>query len=230
MPGGQHEAQLRRGAHHQQLQLPQRLFRAQLVHVVDHQPQPVLQRRQVRQQPLDDRPPVQVRRRRQLPAPAPTPPPSGAARPAPTARTAADHARPRPTGTHAARSARPASADPGPQQHRLAAARRRRHHRHPRLRRQPPEQPRTGHDTSRTRTSGAAGSGLRAPGRPHSPSSHDRQLARPVAVSLSSPAIPNASARRRRVRAMAHQCGRSGAGPVPPGASHLMKYQNSGVA
>jgi len=66
VPVGQHEPQARRGPHDQQLQLPQRVG-AQLLHVVDHQPQPVIQRRQIRQQPLGDHPPVQVRRRRQLP-------------------------------------------------------------------------------------------------------------------------------------------------------------------
>jgi hypothetical protein len=59
--------QLRRGPQHQQLQLLLRLVRAQLVHVVEDQPQRLVQRRQVLQQPLDHRPPVQVRRRRQLP-------------------------------------------------------------------------------------------------------------------------------------------------------------------
>jgi len=67
MPGRQHEPQLRRAPHQQQLQLPPRFRRPQLVHVIEHQPEPVLQRHQVLQQPLDDRPPVQVRRRRQLP-------------------------------------------------------------------------------------------------------------------------------------------------------------------
>jgi hypothetical protein len=65
MPGGEHEPQLLGRPHHQQLQLPLRLGRAQLVQVVDHQIDPVLQRCQVLQQPLGDRPPVQVRRRRQ---------------------------------------------------------------------------------------------------------------------------------------------------------------------
>jgi hypothetical protein len=67
MPGDQHEPQLLRRAHQQQLQLPPRLVRAQLVHVVEYQPQRLVQRRQVRQQPLDHHPPVQVRRGRQLP-------------------------------------------------------------------------------------------------------------------------------------------------------------------
>ena len=47
MPGGQHEPQLRRAAHHQQFQLAQRLVRVEFVHVVDHQPDPLLQRGQV---------------------------------------------------------------------------------------------------------------------------------------------------------------------------------------
>ncbi len=47
MPGGQHEPQLRRPAHHQQLQLAERLVRVEFVYVVDHQPDPLLQRRQV---------------------------------------------------------------------------------------------------------------------------------------------------------------------------------------
>ncbi len=64
MPGGQHEPQLRRRAHQQQLQLAQRLVRAELVHVVEDQPQPLVQGRQILQQPLGDRPPIQVRRRR----------------------------------------------------------------------------------------------------------------------------------------------------------------------
>ena len=37
------------------------------VHIIDHQPDPIFQRRQVLQQPLHHRPAVQVRRRRQLP-------------------------------------------------------------------------------------------------------------------------------------------------------------------
>jgi hypothetical protein len=39
--GRQHEPQLRRSAHHQQLELPRRL-RVEFVHIIDHQPQPVL--------------------------------------------------------------------------------------------------------------------------------------------------------------------------------------------
>ena len=49
-----------RPAHDQQLQLAQRLSGVQLVRVVDHQPQRLVQRTEVRQQPLDDRPAVQV--------------------------------------------------------------------------------------------------------------------------------------------------------------------------
>jgi len=40
---GQDEPQPGGGAHHQQFQLAQRLGRAQLVQVIDHQPDPVLQ-------------------------------------------------------------------------------------------------------------------------------------------------------------------------------------------
>ena len=144
MPGRQHEPQLRRGPHDQQLQLPQRL-RVQLVHVIDHQPQPLVQRRQVAQQPLRQRPPVQVRRRRHRPH-RPRPGRSGAARRTPTARTVAGHAprapppptppappaRPRRSTTAAKPSSRcppaptppsPAPAPEPPQQHRT------RHHR-----------------------------------------------------------------------------------------------------
>ena len=67
MPGGEHAPQLRRGAHQQQLKLAQHLGRAQLVHIVDHQPGPIVQRLQVLQQSLDDRPAIQVRRRGQGP-------------------------------------------------------------------------------------------------------------------------------------------------------------------
>jgi hypothetical protein len=67
MPGGQHEPQLRRSPQYQQLQLAQRFGRPELVHVVDHQPDPVLQRRQVLQESLNDCPPIQVRGRRKRP-------------------------------------------------------------------------------------------------------------------------------------------------------------------
>ena len=66
VPGGEHEPQLRRCTHNQQLELAQRL-RAQLVHVIDHQPEPVVERAEILQQPLDNRPAVQIRCRRQLP-------------------------------------------------------------------------------------------------------------------------------------------------------------------
>jgi hypothetical protein len=130
MPGGQDEPQRRRRAHDQQLQLPPRLIRAQLVQVVDHQPEPLFKRRQVPKQPLDDRPPVQIRCRGQLPHQRRT-------RGCPAQR--AQDGQPEPLRITlippyrypggAIGQAR--LADPGPQQHRLAAARRRRHHRHP---------------------------------------------------------------------------------------------------
>ena len=57
--GGQYEPQLRRRPQHQQLQLAQYIW-AELVQVVDHQPEGGPQRCQVRQQPLHDRPPIQT--------------------------------------------------------------------------------------------------------------------------------------------------------------------------
>jgi hypothetical protein len=65
MAGDQHEPQLRRYAHQQQLKLALRIRRTKLVYVVDDQPDPVLKPRQVLQQALHDHPPVQVGRRRQ---------------------------------------------------------------------------------------------------------------------------------------------------------------------
>jgi hypothetical protein len=67
MSGGEHEPQLRRRAHDQQLQLAQRFGRVQLVHVVDHQPGPILETAEIGQQPLDGRPAVQIGSRRQRP-------------------------------------------------------------------------------------------------------------------------------------------------------------------
>ena len=64
---GDHEAKLGRRAHQEQLELAQRLWRAQLVQVVDHEPDTVLERRQVLQQPLDDPSAVEGRRRRESP-------------------------------------------------------------------------------------------------------------------------------------------------------------------
>ena len=65
--GGEDEPQPGGSAHHQQLQLAQRLGRAQLVQVIDHQPDPVLQLGEIGQQPLDDRPAVQIGRCHQGP-------------------------------------------------------------------------------------------------------------------------------------------------------------------
>ena len=166
MPGRQHEPQRRRRPHQQQLQLPQRLRRAQMVHIIDHQPDPIFQRRQVLQQPLHHRPAVQVWRRRQLPH---------QPRPRRGLPQRAQHRQPEPLRIpllpphrHPRGAALQARlADPGPQQHRLPAPRRRRHHRHPRPRPKPPEQPNTRNDSSRTR--GDSSTGLRPPGRPHRP-------------------------------------------------------------
>jgi hypothetical protein len=175
MPRRQHQPQLLRRAHHQQLQLPPRHVRAQLMHVIDDQPQPVRQRRQIRQQPLGDRPPIQIRRRRQLPH-----------QPRPRDRLAqrAQHRQPEPLripliSPHRHPRGAPGQArlaDPGPQQHRLAAARRRRHHRHPPRPSQSLPQRRTGYNSRRTRTGDAAGSGPLTPSGPHSPYSHETSV------------------------------------------------------
>jgi hypothetical protein len=62
-----HEAKRRRRAHQEQLELAQRFRRVQLVQVVDHEPHTVLERRQVLQQPLDDRPAIERGRRGESP-------------------------------------------------------------------------------------------------------------------------------------------------------------------
>ena len=165
MPGRQHKPQPRRGPHQQQLQLPQRV-RAQLVHVIDHQPQPLFQRRQVTQQPLRQRPPIQLRR----PGHRPHQPGPRTRRP-----QRPGHRQPEPLRVpllpprrHPRRPARqPRPGDPRPQQHRLAAARRRRHHRHPRRPPQPPEQGRTGHRPARV--TATAGHRARPRRRSHTP-------------------------------------------------------------
>ncbi len=192
MPGGQYEPQLRRGPHQKQLQLLQRL-RAQFVHVVDHQPQPVLQRSQVRQQPLGDGPPVQVRGRRQrlhqLRTRAGTAQRSQDRQPEPL-RILLIARRRHPRGV--LRRARP---DPRPQQHRLAAARRRGHHRHPGRPCQPLEQPGAGNHPARTGTSEPPGNGTRLA------RSHTRIIPDPRSVRISRPAAnalqPLAAARTR---------------------------------
>jgi hypothetical protein len=46
-PGDEHEPQIRRCAYQHQLQLSQRLGRAQLVHIVDHEPERILHRHQI---------------------------------------------------------------------------------------------------------------------------------------------------------------------------------------
>jgi hypothetical protein len=136
MPGGEHKSQLPRGSHDQQLQLSQRLIRAQFVHIIDDQPDRVRQRGQVRQQPLDDRPPVQIWRRGH-----------GLHQHRPRGRLTQriQHRQPEPlrvshtaADRHPRNTARqPQLATPRAKQHRLAAARRSRHHRHPARRREP---------------------------------------------------------------------------------------------
>ena len=200
MPGRQHQPQPRRSPHHHQLQLPQRV-RAQLVHVIDHQPDPLFQRRQVAQQPLRQRPPVQVRRPGHRPH-QPGPRACLAQRPG--------HRQPeplrvtlRPPRRHPRRPARqPRPGDPGPQQHRLAAARRRRHHRHPGRPPEPVKQARTGHRPARV--TATTGHRTRSRRRSHTPdhptqrfgavisltSSIRRVLTRlPTTLSLLTPAV-----------------------------------------
>ena len=100
MAGGEDEPQPGGSAHDQQLQLAQRLGRAQLVQVIDHQPDPVVQRGEIGQQPFDDRPAVEIGRRHQGPDQLRPGAPSPAARRVPKARTAAGHApRPAPVPT-----------------------------------------------------------------------------------------------------------------------------------
>ena len=139
MPGGQHEPQLLRRAHHQQLQLPPRLG-----------PSPA---RAGRRSPATAAPPAapgpSAAAPRSPTRPDPAPPSARAPAPTPGAvwRSASSTAsqnrcgsRSSAPGRHPRRALGQARlADPGPQQHRLAAARRRRHHRHPR--RRPPAAP-----------------------------------------------------------------------------------------
>jgi hypothetical protein len=163
MPGGQHEPQPHRRSHDQQLQLPQRL-RAQLMHVVDHQPDLVRERRQVAEQPLGDRPAVQVRCGGQR-----------ADQPGAGGRLAqrAEHRQPEllritlaAPGRHPRRALGQARlADPRSQQHGLAAAGRRGHRGHPGRPSEPIEQPGAGYDTTCT----GSGSSARPDSRIHVP-------------------------------------------------------------
>ena len=147
VPGSEDEPQLRRGPHHQQLELPARRLRAELVQVVDDQPQRFGQRRQVVEQPLHDRPAVQVRRGREVPDQ------RARGRPA----QSVQHGEPEPLRIPLVTAHRhprdPAGqaglVDPGAQQHGLAAARRRRHDRHAGRPVQPVPQLRTGDDSLR---------------------------------------------------------------------------------
>jgi len=150
MPGGEHEPQPVRRAHHQQLQLAQRLGGGQLVHVVDHQPDPVLQPRQVFQQPLDDCPAVQVRRGGQRPHQ------RGCGRGRPQR---VGHRDPEPLritllALHRHPGGAPGQdslADPRPQQERLPAPGRRRHLSDARCSAEPSEQRVAGHDPANGR-------------------------------------------------------------------------------
>ena len=152
VPGCEDQAQIRRCALHQQLQLPQRIG-AQLVHVIDDQPQPVRQRRQVAQQPLHNRPAAQVRRRCQRPH-------QHCARGCLAQR--ADHLQPEPLwilfpAIYSYPRGVPGQAnlgDPRPHQHRLPAPSRRRHLDDSFRFDQPPKQRAARHDSSSDGRSG----------------------------------------------------------------------------
>ena len=64
---GEHQAELLGRAHQEELELAQRVLGTQLVKVVDHKPDRLLERLQILEQSLDDRPAVEIRRARQLP-------------------------------------------------------------------------------------------------------------------------------------------------------------------
>jgi hypothetical protein len=166
MPGRQHEPQRFRRAHDQQLQLAPRLARAQFVHVIDDQPDRVLQWHQVLQQPLGDDPPVQIGRPRQLPH---------QHRPRCRLAQCAEHRQPEPLRIALVASRRhPRHAlgqaclsNPRPQQDCLAAPRRRRDHGHALRGAQPLGQPRAGNNADRTRARVPAGQDIRSLSRPH---------------------------------------------------------------
>jgi len=146
MPGDQHEPQFWRGPQHQELQLGQDL-RAEVMGVVDDQPQPVRQRRQVRQQPFHHRPAVQIRccgqRPHQRRPGRPTPQRVGDTDPEPPRITLiAARRRPRDPPGQARLG------DPRPHQHRLPAPGRRRYLDQTLRFGQPPEQRAAGHDCS----------------------------------------------------------------------------------
>ena len=187
VPGGKDEPQPRGRAHEQQLQLAQRVGRAQLVQVVDHQQDPVLQAAQIGEQPLDDRPAVQIGRGRQRPH---------QLRPGGGVPQRAEHRQPEPlrvallTLHRHPRGAlgQAALADPGAQQERLAAAGRRRYLGHPLCSAEQLEQPGPGDDTvsDARRPAGASiaggGTGRTVPSVPV-------QLAGPTAPSLTGPPL-----------------------------------------
>src|SRR5262249_41384375 len=129
MPGGRHEPQPRRGPHDQQLQLPQRL-RAQLVRVVDHQPDPARQPPPIPPPPARGPPPPAPAAPPPPPPPPPPPRPPPPTPPPPPPPTPRRPPPPPPARPPRAPPPPPPPADPRPHQHRLAAARRRRHHAH----------------------------------------------------------------------------------------------------
>ena len=161
MPGGEREPQLRRRPQHQKLQLGQHPTRAQQMRIVDHQPQPVLKRCQVRQQPFHHRPAVQIRCRGQRPH---------QRRPGRRAPQRVGYRDPEPSRiTHLAVYRYPRGVpgqaslgDPGPHEHRLPAPGRRRYLDDAFRFGQSPEQRAARHDSSSDGRSGRniRGSGL----------------------------------------------------------------------
>ena len=137
------------------------------MYVVDHQPQPLFQRREIVKQPLHQRPPVQVRCRRHRPhqfSPRARRP-QGADHRQPE-RLRIPHTPPRVHPCHAPREAR--LADPRLQQHRLPAARGPGHHAYPGRPTEPTEQPPARHHPVRATASPAPDRGLRPRSRLHS--------------------------------------------------------------
>ena len=164
--GGEHEPQPGGSAHHQQLQLAQRLLRAQLVQVIDHQPDPVLQRGQIGQQSFDDHPAVQIRCRHQGPH---------QLRPGGRFPQRAEYGKPEPLrvtflALHwypRGESGQVRLGDPGSQQERLPASGGRRHLSHASRPVEQREKPRAGNEPVPDGGSGCSAGAPGPVGRPH---------------------------------------------------------------
>ena len=163
--GGQHEPQPGRRTHHQQLKLAQRLGGTQLMHVIDHQPDPFPESAEIGQQPLDDRPAVQIGSRGQRPH---------QFRPRARGPQRAEHRQPEPLRImllalhrHPRGALRQVClADPGAQQERLPASRRRGDLGYPACSAKKPEKP-GAEDHAVPDRSGRGAGGTGPFGRPH---------------------------------------------------------------